>query len=161
MPLPQNCPLDSSNGCRGKDCHLFHIDWRTGEENCSIGYRYTHKTKGSSQIVEDTYARDVRLRRTHTHARKEEVEESPKPVTRQEKIVAPEVEVVRESIPEEQVEVYTETVEETIESSPQPDNEEELQDITEEKKPSKLDSLMDNLPKDYEEEFWSDEGEKT
>ncbi|MDK2892981.1 hypothetical protein [Methanohalophilus sp.] len=121
MTLPQKCPLGNTDGCRGRDCHLYHIDWRTGEENCSIGYRYTHKTKGSSHTIEDTYARDVKLRKMEA-ARKR-----------------------------------TEVVEETAKDTSNSNIDEEPPVSKEGEKTSKLDSLMDELPENYEEEFWANE----
>lgn len=162
MPLPQKCPLDNTNGCRGRDCHLFHIDWRTGEENCSIGYRYTHKTKGSPHVVEDTYARDVKLRKVEAARKRTEiVEEAPKNLSRQEKIITSETEDVTESISEDREEAKAETMEETANDIAGSDIGKESQVVDEGDKTSKLDSLMDELPENYEEEFWSDERGKT
>jgi len=161
LPLPQKCPLDNTNGCRGSDCHLFHTDWRTREENCSIGYRYTHKTTGSAHVVEDTYARDVKLRKTQPPAKKKEiVEEPPKPVLRQEKIIPPETENLHDSFPEDEEETYTKAVDEIASTIVNSDKKKELQSDNDGKKTSKLDDMMGVLPEDYEKEFWSDEGEK-
>ena len=62
MTLPEICPLDKDSGCKKEACHLYHIDWRSGDENCNIGYRYTHREGKSSQSVQDNYAENVRMK---------------------------------------------------------------------------------------------------
>ncbi|MEA1985117.1 MAG: hypothetical protein U9N13_05640 [Euryarchaeota archaeon] len=62
MVLPEMCPLTKEKGCKREECYLYHVDWRTGEENCSIGYRYTHRVSGRSSEIQDTYAQDTRDR---------------------------------------------------------------------------------------------------
>ncbi|WP_292485554.1 hypothetical protein [Methanohalobium sp.] len=62
MTLPEVCPMDKNSECKKEDCHLYHIDWRTGDENCTIGYRYTHREGKSSQSVQDNYADNVRMK---------------------------------------------------------------------------------------------------
>lgn len=62
MTLPEVCPLDKNSGCKKEACHLYHIDWRSGDENCTIGYRYTHREGKSAQSVQDNYAENVRMK---------------------------------------------------------------------------------------------------
>ncbi|MCG7851100.1 MAG: hypothetical protein MIO92_01105 [Methanosarcinaceae archaeon] len=63
MVLPDVCPLDGRSHCKKHDCHLYHVEWRTGEEQCIIGYRATHKTPSKdSTAVQDNYAENTRIR---------------------------------------------------------------------------------------------------
>ena len=45
MTLPEVCPLDETQTCKGRECHLFCLEWRTREPNCLIGYGTTSKIK--------------------------------------------------------------------------------------------------------------------
>ncbi len=64
MPIPEKCPLDNISECKKKKCHLFHVDWRSGDENCSIGYSYTHKVLSSKKnLVTDTYAEKIKCKK--------------------------------------------------------------------------------------------------
>lgn len=60
--LPEKCPLDEKSSCKGKQCHLFHVDWRTGEANCIIGYGSSRKTTSSSRVILDTYIENTRIK---------------------------------------------------------------------------------------------------
>jgi len=63
MVLPDICPLDGKSGCKKHDCHLYHMEWRTGDEHCIIGYRATHKVSSEGlHPVQDTYADSTRIR---------------------------------------------------------------------------------------------------
>ena len=63
MPLPDVCPLDNRSDCRKKECHLFLVDWRSGDENCAIGYRSTHRLSSSRQSsIIDSYAENTRVK---------------------------------------------------------------------------------------------------
>jgi hypothetical protein len=62
MTLPNICPKDGSPQCKGPACHLYIVDWRSGDKQCIIGYSSTHKRNISSRSVEDTYAERTRLR---------------------------------------------------------------------------------------------------
>ncbi|RNI14095.1 hypothetical protein EFE42_05650 [Methanohalophilus sp. RSK] len=60
MSLPEICPLDGTQVCKKRKCHLYHVDWRTGDENCSVGYNQTTKMRKSSESVVDEYAQRVK-----------------------------------------------------------------------------------------------------
>ncbi|WP_292388514.1 hypothetical protein [Methanosarcina sp. UBA5] len=60
MTLPEVCPLDESQTCKGRECHLFCLEWRTKEPTCLIGYSITSKVKsGKADRNRDTYAEDT------------------------------------------------------------------------------------------------------
>lgn len=60
MTLPEVCPLDESQTCKGRECHLFCLEWRTREPTCLIGYSTTSKIKsGKADRNRDTYAEDT------------------------------------------------------------------------------------------------------
>lgn len=172
MVLPERCPLDNELQCKGKDCHLFHVDWRTGEENCTIGYRSTHKQGNRSEVVFDNYAEETRMRLGYKPAPASERAYEREPIladVRDEKEpVQPEASNEREHITKSEPEIQEEIVMETeyttvIHSHEAPVAEESNEDIieTSEKKDnaakSKLDKIMklDDLPEDYEKEFWN------
>ncbi|MDO9517028.1 MAG: hypothetical protein Q7J10_03155 [Methanosarcinaceae archaeon] len=62
MPIPELCPLDGKSGCKTSGCHLYHVDWRSGEINCSIGYRTTQKPLAKTEQLLDTYAQNTSMR---------------------------------------------------------------------------------------------------
>lgn len=62
MGLPVKCPLDGKSSCKGKQCHLYHVDWRTKEANCIIGYGSSHKTTLSDRVILDTYIENTRTK---------------------------------------------------------------------------------------------------
>jgi hypothetical protein len=60
MTLPEVCPLDESQICKGRECHLFCLEWRTKEPTCLIGYSTTSKIKsGKADRNRDTYAEET------------------------------------------------------------------------------------------------------
>jgi hypothetical protein len=60
MTLPEVCPLDESQTCKGRECHLFCLEWRSREPTCLIGYSTTSKIKsGKAGRNKDTYAEDT------------------------------------------------------------------------------------------------------
>ena len=60
MTLPEVCPLDENQTCKGRECHLFCLEWRTREPTCLIGYSTTSKIKsGKVDRNRDTYAEDT------------------------------------------------------------------------------------------------------
>ena len=60
MTLPEVCPLDENQTCKGRDCHLFCLEWRTREPTCLIGYNTTSKVRsGKDDRKKDTYAEDT------------------------------------------------------------------------------------------------------
>ena len=60
MTLPDICPRDGAPSCKRTACHLYVVDWRSGDEQCIIGYRSTHKGLSRSSPVVDSYAEDSR-----------------------------------------------------------------------------------------------------
>jgi hypothetical protein len=60
--VPAKCPLDRKSNCKGKQCHLYHVDWRTKEANCIIGYGSSHKTTHSDRVILDTYIENTRIK---------------------------------------------------------------------------------------------------
>lgn len=62
MTLPDICPRDGASHCKKNACHLYVVDWRSGDEQCIIGYRSTHKSLSKSAPVVDSYAQDTRRR---------------------------------------------------------------------------------------------------
>ncbi|KXS42010.1 MAG: hypothetical protein AWU58_1581 [Methanohalophilus sp. T328-1] len=60
MSLPEICPIDRTHVCKKRKCHLYHVDWRSGDENCSVGYNQTTKMRRSSESVVDEYAQRVK-----------------------------------------------------------------------------------------------------
>ncbi|WP_135610432.1 hypothetical protein [Methanococcoides sp. AM1] len=161
MVLPEICPLNNELQCKGKSCYLFHVDWRTGEENCTIGYRSTHKQGNHSDIVSDTYAEETRMRlgyKPEPSPEREYEREPVQPVARTEK---------EETIPfkpviEEEVVMETEhtTVIHSHETVMAEQANEDLNGTSEKEDnaaKNKLDKMMklDDLPEDYEKEFWN------
>lgn len=60
MTLPEVCPLDKNQTCKGLECHLFCLEWRTREPTCIIGYNTTSKVRsGIDDRKKDTYAEDT------------------------------------------------------------------------------------------------------
>jgi hypothetical protein len=102
--------------------------------------------------VEDTYVRNVRLRKEKRSAEKARKAE--------ESVEAPVPDAIREVQPEE---------EDGKEAAPgraapaesQEQNTEVSEAGEDKKKKSRIDRIMKGLPEDYEEEFWSDGGRKS
>lgn len=60
MTLPEVCPLDENQKCKGRECHLFCLEWRTREPTCLIGYSTTSKVKSwKDDRKRDTYAEET------------------------------------------------------------------------------------------------------
>ncbi len=60
MTLPEICPLGDNQTCKGRECHLFFLEWRTKEPICLIGYSTTSKLKsGKTDRNKDSYAEDT------------------------------------------------------------------------------------------------------
>ena len=60
MTLPEICPLGDNQTCKGRECHLFFLEWRTKEPICLIGYSTTSKLKsGKADRNKDSYAEDT------------------------------------------------------------------------------------------------------
>lgn len=59
MSLPEICPLDITCSCKGSKCHLYHVEWRTKEPECLVGYGSISRTKSKKVNSEDTYAEET------------------------------------------------------------------------------------------------------
>lgn len=60
MTLPEVCPLDENQKCKGRECHLFCLEWRTREPTCLIGYSTTSKVKSwKDDSKHDNYAEET------------------------------------------------------------------------------------------------------
>ena len=60
MTLPKICPLGDNQTCKGRECHLFCLEWRMKEPICLIGYSTTSKLKsGKTDRNKDSYAEDT------------------------------------------------------------------------------------------------------
>jgi hypothetical protein len=60
MTLPEICPLDEDQTCKGRECHLFCLEWRTRDPICLIGYSTTSKVNsGNEGHKKDTYAEET------------------------------------------------------------------------------------------------------
>jgi hypothetical protein len=160
MTLPDVCPKDGVSQCKKKACHLYVVEWRTGDEQCVIGYSSTHKEFSRSTPMEDTYAESTRMRLQKKAP--EERKAWPEPAQSAEK----RQHLQRQSVPaeapteiaglppkepmspvdREEVVVNNKdtTVFEARKESPEEEN----------KNKKSLDKLMDDLPEDYEEKFW-------
>ena len=162
MSLPEVCPLDGKSGCKTSECHLYHVDWRSGEENCSIGYRATQKPLAKTEQLLDTYAQNASTRLGRDI-----------PTTAQ---IRPPVQNVVETTIEEpvvsQILDKSETIVEEVVTSDRNTTVVESNhasdvgavktadvsdtDKKEKKKGKSIDDAMKlDLPDDYEEEFWS------
>lgn len=156
MVLPELCPLDGKPHCKKRDCHLYHVEWRTGEEQCIIGYRTTHKIPSrDSNTIQDNYAANTRVRLGRDFTKE--------PQTSHTKQVRVEEVIKEDSIdriavyPEETIADGDATV---IRSDGQIGNQGEtiLSDVKNGSKRNRKsidDAMRLDLPDNYEEEFWS------
>ncbi|MBC7086258.1 MAG: hypothetical protein H5T43_07845 [Methanomethylovorans sp.] len=62
MGIPDKCPLDGKSKCKGKICHLYHVDWRTKEVNCIIGYGSSYRPTRSNRVILDTYIENTNIK---------------------------------------------------------------------------------------------------
>lgn len=171
MTLPEVCPLDKESGCKKEACHLYHIDWRSGDENCTIGYRYTHREGKSSQSVQDNYAENVRMKLGKTIDESPEIRDpreeenrnqgsdlnteeekkgNPKTKNKSDSSQITEVEEIDERVvtsDKNTTVIQSYNSDETIGSGAENNNSK--------KSGKNIDKAMDlDLPDDYEKEFW-------
>jgi hypothetical protein len=149
MPLPDVCPLDKESSCKYDKCHLYHVDWRTGEENCSIGYRVTSKTRSTHQPPQDNYAENTRKmlgRSLPSRDRKVPERTEAEPAKKEVKVSPPEEESVREEVvcADKDTTVFQSYNGNEGKTGPGRSGRKKIDDAM------KLD-----LPENYEEEFWS------
>ncbi|WP_094227466.1 hypothetical protein [Methanolobus psychrotolerans] len=165
MTLPDVCPKDGISQCKKKACHLYVVEWRTGDEQCVIGYRATHKQLSKSMPLEDTYAQSTRIRLGREGPHERDVRHGSDHIY-ETVSYAPE----RKHLQRSESNVETDTA--TSEESPRPVRYEEVvvnnKDTTvfeskhieetkskDNRKRTSLDKMMDlDLPENYEEEFW-------
>ena len=115
MTLPEVCPLDENQKCKGRECHLFCLEWRTREPTCLIGYSTTSKVKSwKDDRKHDTYAEETfRKLGRQSASRKKSVSEKgdwiptrlaenpeEKPAQRREEKICPESNFPEASLPE-------------------------------------------------------------
>ncbi|WP_321429970.1 hypothetical protein [uncultured Methanolobus sp.] len=160
MTLPDVCPKDGVSQCKKKACHLYLVEWRTGDEQCVIGYSTTHKELSRSTPMEDTYAESIRLRYEKQAPAERKSWPEPGQSTKKRQHLQ------RQPVP---AEAPTEIAGLSSKEPMSPVNQEEVvvndRDTTviearrdgqqEGKKKKSLDDVMDlDLPEDYEEKFW-------
>ncbi|MDW7731566.1 MAG: hypothetical protein SCH66_03935 [Methanolobus sp.] len=177
MTLPEVCPRDGVSRCKKADCHLYVIDWRSGDEQCIIGYSSTHKKMSRSSPVVDTYAERTRLKR-EVRSERTTIEESrarafqeTRPTetrppesrtaeTRSSEIIYSETRSIREPNTALQAEHVKEEFHEKVVSNDKDTTLiESIATVDEsrsaQKKRKSIDDVMDlDLPDNYEEEFW-------
>jgi hypothetical protein len=159
MTLPDVCPRDGVSSCKKKDCHLYVIEWRTGDEQCIIGYRLTHKELSRSAPLEDTYAERTRLRLgkniRHENGERQQAQDVPernhlqRQVSNVENVISGSNE--ESSILKSSEEIVLSNKDTTVIESK---HGAEIQ-VTGDRKRKSLDQMMDlDLPENYEEDFW-------
>ena len=159
MSLPELCPLDGKSGCKGSGCHLYHTDWRSGEENCSIGYNTAKKTPQKADQLQDTYAQNASKRLGRDIPATVQIRKSTQNVaetTKETKVIqTPDKDrsVVEEAVISDDETIVTHS----NRFAKKVENALSLMDTSEKKKKSKSidDAMKLDLPDDYEEEFWS------
>ncbi|QLC48872.1 hypothetical protein HWN40_00555 [Methanolobus zinderi] len=169
MTLPEVCPRDGVSQCKKADCHLYVIDWRSGDEQCIIGYGSTHKQMSRSAPVVDTYAERTRIKR---EIRRDcPVEEAPAepsqprretriPDAGPEKPETPEKTPLQEAKTPAYEEPENDPFNEKVVSSDKnttliESGESRDESQPERKKKKSIDDVMNlDLPENYEEEFW-------
>ncbi|TQD28331.1 hypothetical protein [Methanolobus vulcani] len=160
MTLPDVCPKDGVSQCKKKACHLYVVDWRTGDEQCVIGYRSTHKELSRSTPMEDTYAESTRMKLQkkapverkswpepeQSTERRQHLQRQPVPAEAPTEIAGLPPKEPMSPVCQEEVVVNDKDT--TVFEARKDDQKEE-------KKRKSLDELMDlDLPEDYEEKFW-------
>ena len=159
MVLPDICPQDNELRCKKEQCYLYHIDWRTGEENCSIGYRGTHKQSDQTGTTRDTYAEETRRLLGHipeATVDKHTPEHSTleKRTIEEKREMAPHINEIKETIVMESKDT---TVIESRVSDPKTEMFSETapseEDTDKRDKLSKMMNLED-ISEDYEKDFW-------
>ena len=170
MTLPDICPRDGASHCKKNACHLYVVDWRSGDEQCIIGYRSTHKSSSRSSPVVDSYAQDTRRKRMDKESqeplgfypREKQITEGRQVDTSRKPAAVPCEEIKprymgdahavtshKEPDFELREEVTINTKNTTVIESREAPKEQPL------KKRKSLDEVMNlDLPDNYEEEFW-------
>lgn len=157
MVLPDLCPLDGKPHCKKRDCHLYHVEWRTGEEQCIIGYRSTHKIPSKdSNAVQDNYAENTRIRLGRDFTKEPQIRHTTRSG----------VEDVKKEYPIDPTTVYHEkTVFDERDATVIQSNDirvsqgeyvvSEVNNGNKRKRKTIDETMKLDLPENYEEEFWS------
>ncbi|MCD4806926.1 MAG: hypothetical protein K8R13_05035 [Methanococcoides sp.] len=159
MALPDICPQDNEHRCKKEQCYLYHIDWRTGEENCSIGYRGTHTQSDPTGTTRDTYAEETRKRLGHSseatiEMHTPEIFTIEKETIEEKREMVPHINEIIETIVMESKDT---TVIESHVSDPKTEMADEVNPSKEDAdKKDKLAKMMDleDISEDYEKDFW-------
>ncbi|HJH29252.1 MAG TPA: hypothetical protein C5S51_06105 [Methanosarcinaceae archaeon] len=164
MSLPELCPLDGKSGCKTRECHLYHVDWRSGEENCSIGYHVNKKPSPKTDQLYDTYVQNTSTRLGREIPTTMQIRPPVQNVaetTREETVVNrildnPET-IIEEVVTSDRNTTVIESNHASDGAAVKPaDVSDNDNDKTEKKKGKSIDDAMKlDLPDDYEEEFWS------
>ena len=159
MSLPEVCPLDEKSKCKTRGCYLYHVDWRSGEENCSIGYRATHKPSPKINQLQDTYAQNTSTRlgkKIPTTPQIQSPVQNVVEITKEETVVS-QIHDDPENIIEEIMasDENTTVIESNHTSNGAAVKPADVNDKKEKKKKSIDDAMKLDLPDNYEEEFWS------
>ena len=137
MPLPEICPLDGISRCKTSECHLYHVDWRSDEENCSIGYSSNQPTPFDDNSLQDNYVQTTRARLGRDIEPIIEIKKAARDMAES---------IEKESAIQKQVPDDI-----AVEPADVSDN-----DKKEKRAGKSIDDAMKlDLPDDYEEEFWS------
>ena len=160
MTLPDVCPKDGVSQCKKKACHLYVVEWRTGDEQCVIGYRSTHKELSRSTPMEDTYAERTRMRlqnkapvERRSWPEAEQSTERRQHLQRQPASEEAPTEIARLAPREPMYPVNREEV--VVNDKDTTVFEARRDGQKEDKKRKSLDEMLDlDLPNDYEEKFW-------
>ena len=161
MPLPELCPLDGKSGCKNSGCHLYHVDWRSDEENCSIGYRATQKPSQKTDQLQDTYAQNASTRLGRNIPTTIQIRHPVRNVvetTREDNVIqTPDQDktVVEEVVKSDRDTIVTHSnhFSKKVEDALSPIDASENKN---KKKGKNIDDAMKlDLPDDYEEKFWS------
>ena len=157
MTIPELCPLDGKSGCKTGGCHLYHVDWRSGEENCSVGYRATQKPSQKADRMQDTYAQNTSMRLGREIPTTTQIRHPVRNVvetTREDNLI--QTPDQNEAVVEE---VITSDNNTTVTNSDRFAKKVEdalsIMDASKKKGKSIDDAMKLDLPDDYEEEFWS------
>ncbi|WMW26296.1 hypothetical protein RE474_06175 [Methanolobus sediminis] len=160
MTLPDICPKDGVSQCKKKACHLYVVEWRTGDEQCVIGYRSTHKELSRSTPMVDTYAESTRMRiQKKAPVERKSWPEPEQSTERRQHLkrqpISAEAPTEIAGLPPKEP-MYPVNREEVVVNDKDTTVFEARKDVQkEDKKRKSLDELMDlDLPDDYEEKFW-------
>ena len=124
MSLPTVCPKTGSGPCTGNKCNMYILDWRSNEEYCIMEYYSIPDRKNLGEQVVDNYAAKVKSNRKNST----------------EAAIFVDVGSKSDSLQE------TEKPERQSEQAP--DN------VTSNVKKTKNITDLDDIPDDYEEQFW-------